>query len=65
MADLAQRGFGVGILSESMRDGFGADRRGVVIRDIATPALLALVWKKATSPAVHALVERCRAAFGS
>ena len=64
VADLAQRGFGVGILSESMRAGFGDDVHGVVITGIVTPALLVLIWKPGASPAAHALVQRCRTAFG-
>ena len=61
---LARRGLGVGILSESMA---GADLAGpvaVVIDDIRTPAVLAVIWARTTSPALRELIARCRAAFG-
>ncbi|MEV0239344.1 LysR substrate-binding domain-containing protein [Streptomyces sp. NPDC050674] len=64
VVDLAARGLGVAVLSESMaagRDG------GVVVRvidDVETPALLALVWRGGRGPAVRELLTRCRSAFG-
>jgi len=64
IAQLARRGLGVGILSESMGavglDGLTA----AVIVDIQIPAVLAVIWTPATSPALRELIGRCRAAFG-
>ncbi|MGP0026978.1 MAG: LysR family transcriptional regulator [Streptosporangiaceae bacterium] len=61
---LAQRGLGVGILSESMtgtgRDGLTAR----VIDDVRIPAVLAVIWSPVASPALRELIARCRAAFG-
>jgi DNA-binding transcriptional LysR family regulator len=64
VVDLAARGLGVAVLSESMAAGRG-DR--VVVRtidDVRTPALLALVWRSGRSPAVRGLLAQCRRAFG-
>ncbi|MEU0165206.1 LysR substrate-binding domain-containing protein [Streptomyces iakyrus] len=64
VVDLAARGLGVAVLSESMAAGRG-DR--VVVRtidDVRTPALLALVWRSGRSPAVRELLAQCRRAFG-
>jgi hypothetical protein len=36
----------------------------LVIDDVHTPSLLALVWKMAENPAVQALLDRCRSSFG-
>jgi DNA-binding transcriptional LysR family regulator len=63
VADLAARGLGVGVLSVSMAavyDGL----RAVPVADVGVPALLALVWRPAASPAVRALLPHCRATFG-
>jgi DNA-binding transcriptional LysR family regulator len=61
---LAQRGLGIGILSESMT-GAGRDRlTAMVIDDIRIPAVLAVIWSPVASPALRELITRCRAAFG-
>ena len=61
---LAQRGLGVGILSESMTRA-GRDRlTAIIIDDIRIPAVLAVIWSPVASPALRELVTRCRAAFG-
>jgi DNA-binding transcriptional LysR family regulator len=61
---LAQRGLGVGILSESMTRA-GRDRlTAIIIDDIHIPAVLAVIWSPVASPALRELVTRCRAAFG-
>ena len=62
--DLARRGFGAAILSESMADDLGDGLCAVLIDDIRIPALLALVWAPVSSPALRALVGRCATAFG-
>ncbi|MFB6847804.1 LysR family transcriptional regulator [Streptomyces sp. NPDC056373] len=64
VADLAARGLGVGVLSESMAAGH---RDRLVVRtvdDLETPALLALVWRNGRGPAVREMLERCVRAFG-
>ncbi len=63
IVDLAARGLGVGILSESMARRHRPRLRVLPIRDIAIPALLALVWRQAANPAALGLVDHCRAAF--
>jgi len=61
---LAQRGLGIGILSESMT-GTGRDSlTAMVIEDIRIPAVLAVIWSPVASPALQELITRCRAAFG-
>jgi DNA-binding transcriptional LysR family regulator len=61
---LAQRGLGIGILSESMA-GAGHDRlTATVIDDLRIPAVLAVIWSPAASPALRELIARCRATFG-
>ncbi|MEU7720166.1 LysR family transcriptional regulator [Streptomyces tibetensis] len=64
VADLAARGLGVGVLSESMAAAH-RDRLAVrTIDDVDTPALLALVWRSGQSPGVRELLAHCRRAFG-
>ena len=63
VADLASRGLGVAILTETMAAGFSGQLTAVVIEDIVTPALLALVWARAQSPALHELLVQSRQAF--
>jgi DNA-binding transcriptional LysR family regulator len=64
VADLAARGLGVGILSESMARGHGERLRSLLIDDVEDPALLALVWNTRPGPALVKLVEYARSAFG-
>jgi len=64
IAQLAQRGLGVGILSESMTAAGLDGLATAVIGDIQVPAVLAVIWTPATSPALRELIGRCRAAFG-
>ncbi|MBW8482593.1 LysR family transcriptional regulator [Actinomadura parmotrematis] len=63
IADLAARGLGVGILSESMAAGHRDRLAAPLIEDAAEDALLALLWRPAPVPAVRALLEHCRRAF--
>jgi len=63
ITQLAQRGLGVGILSESMAGTVHGRPTAVVIDDIRTPAVLALIWTLAVSPALRELITRCRVAF--
>ncbi|MFC7546247.1 LysR family transcriptional regulator [Plantactinospora sp. GCM10030261] len=63
VADLAARGLGVAILSESMAAGY-ADRLATrPISGADLPARLALVWSASVSPALDRLVRHGRAAF--
>jgi DNA-binding transcriptional LysR family regulator len=63
VADLALRGLGVAILSESMAAGYDARLKAVPIQDIDTPAVLALVWSTTMSPALRELLIHSRRAF--
>jgi DNA-binding transcriptional LysR family regulator len=63
LADLAVRGLGVAILSESMAAAAADRLRAVPIDDCDTPALLALIWKPSPPAAVAELVRHCRRAF--
>ncbi|NUR31182.1 MAG: LysR family transcriptional regulator [Catenulispora sp.] len=62
IADLAARGLGVGILSESMAGRYPLTARP--IPDIDQPALLALVWRRSPTPAVRRFAAHARKAFG-
>ncbi|MEU9437233.1 LysR substrate-binding domain-containing protein [Streptomyces sp. NPDC048252] len=63
IADLAARGLGVAVLSESMAASYGDRLTARVIDDIETPAVLALIWKSTHNPAVRELVVHSRRAF--
>jgi DNA-binding transcriptional LysR family regulator len=63
IADLASRGLGVAILSESMAAASGPRLRALPIADCDTAALLALVWKPQPAPVVREFVRHCRNAF--
>lgn len=61
--DLARRGLGIGVLSESMVAGLGA---GLVTRPITytgVPAVLALIWKPAAGRALRELLAYGKTAF--
>jgi DNA-binding transcriptional LysR family regulator len=63
VADMAARGLGIAVLSESM----GQLHPGLVavpITELGIPALLALVWRPRTSPALAALLPHLRREFG-
>ncbi|HEV7758519.1 MAG TPA: LysR family transcriptional regulator [Acidimicrobiales bacterium] len=69
VVDLARRGLGVAVLSESMTVPMilehGDDLARVPIIGIDIPAVLALVWKPGANPALHGLLDHCRAAFAA
>jgi DNA-binding transcriptional LysR family regulator len=65
VVDLARRGLGVAVLSESMSAGTAGDLARVAITGVDVPAVLALVWKASPNPAVRALVGECEAAFAA
>ncbi|AXE87356.1 LysR substrate-binding domain-containing protein [Streptomyces sp. Go-475] len=66
VADLAARGLGVAVLSESMAAGHRGSLGRLVARtidDVTAPALLALVWRSSHGPAVRELLAHSRRAF--
>ncbi|MEV0387739.1 LysR substrate-binding domain-containing protein [Nonomuraea sp. NPDC050643] len=63
IADLAGRGMAVAVLSDSMAAHYGDRLTALPIRDVDTPALLALVWRTAHGPAVRELLRYARRAF--
>jgi DNA-binding transcriptional LysR family regulator len=63
VADLAGRGLGVAILSETMAAGFSGQLTAVAIEDIVIPSLLALIWAPYESPALRELLVHSRQAF--
>ncbi|MFI7278352.1 LysR family transcriptional regulator [Streptomyces sp. NPDC049879] len=63
IADLAARGLGVGILSESMAGRYRDRLVARPVEDARTPALLAFVWRDGDSPAVREVIAHARAAF--
>ncbi|WP_406388105.1 LysR family transcriptional regulator [Streptomyces sp. NBC_00887] len=63
IADLAARGLGVAVLSNSMAAGYRDRLTARTIDDVDTPALLALIWKSAHNPSVRELLVHSRQAF--
>ena len=63
VADLAARGLGVAVLSESMAAAHSARLHAVPVSDAALPAVLALVWKPGPGPAAREFLRCCRQAF--
>jgi DNA-binding transcriptional LysR family regulator len=63
VADLAQRGLGVAILSQSMAAADDGRLQPVPIADIDIASILALVWRADPSPALRELLVHARAAF--
>jgi DNA-binding transcriptional LysR family regulator len=63
VADLAARGLGIAVLSESMAPAY-PQLKAVPITGIALPALLALVWRPRVSAALGALLPHLEKAFG-
>ena len=63
VADLAARGLGIAVLSESMAPAY-PDLTAVPIDGIELPALLALVWRPRASAALSALLPHLEKAFG-
>jgi DNA-binding transcriptional LysR family regulator len=63
VADLAIRGLGVAVLSESMAARYHDRLEGLLIDDAETPAVLALIWAKADTPALRELLLFARRTF--
>jgi DNA-binding transcriptional LysR family regulator len=62
--DLAARGLGVAVVSETIAAAHSDRLWSAVLDDAETPALLALIWKPTPSPAAAAFLDDCRHAFG-
>ena len=62
--DLAARGLGVAIVSETIAAAYADRLWSAVVDDAETPAVLALIWKPTPSPAAAAFLDDCRRAFG-
>jgi DNA-binding transcriptional LysR family regulator len=62
--DLAARGLGVAVVSETIAAAHSDRLWSAVLDDAPVPALLSLVWKPAPSPAAAAFLTHCRRAFG-
>jgi DNA-binding transcriptional LysR family regulator len=65
VADLAARGLGVAVLSQSMAAAFADRLQALPIGHVDIAALLALVWKPAPSLALAAFLPHCRRAFAT
>ena len=63
VVDLARRGLGIAILSESMTMRHDHHLARVPLTGVNVPAVLALIWKHTSNPAVHELVRHCGATF--
>ena len=65
VADLAIRGFGIAILTQSMA-AVHADRlKALLISDLQTSAGLAMIWRGATTPALREFLVCSRQAFAT
>ena len=62
IADLAERGLGVGVLSESM-SAISPRLQPIEIADAPLKALLALVWSRDAGAATRVFVQNCRESF--
>jgi DNA-binding transcriptional LysR family regulator len=63
VADLAIRGLGIAILSQSMIASHHGRLEALAIDGIETPAVLALIWAATQSPALRELLRHSRRAF--
>jgi DNA-binding transcriptional LysR family regulator len=64
VADLAERGLGIGVLSASMATAYQDRLSAIPLTGTPLPALLAVVWSPSPSPALRAFIPRLREAFG-
>ncbi|GGQ31833.1 LysR family transcriptional regulator [Streptosporangium pseudovulgare] len=65
VADLAARGLAVAVLSASMTEHHRDRLVTLPLDDVETPALLVLVWKSTSNPAVRELLAHARRAFAA
>jgi DNA-binding transcriptional LysR family regulator len=63
VADLAIRGLGIAILSQSMTASYKGRLKALPLDDIHTPAVLALIWRKTRNPALRELLGHAHAAL--
>ena len=63
VADLAIRGLGIAILTESMAANHQGRLTALGIDDVETPAVLALIWARTPNRALRELVQHSRQAF--
>lgn len=63
VADLVERGLGIGVLSASMTAAHRDHLSAVPLTGIALPALLAVVWSPSPSPALRVFIPQVREAF--
>jgi DNA-binding transcriptional LysR family regulator len=63
VADLAIRGLGIAILTESMAANHEGRLTALDIDDVETPAVLALIWARTPNRALRELVQHSRQAF--
>lgn len=64
VVDLASRGLGIAIISESITAQRGDDNLvRVALTGVDIDAVLALVWKQTSNPALHELVRQCQVTF--
>ncbi|HET6636636.1 MAG TPA: LysR family transcriptional regulator [Streptomyces sp.] len=63
VADLAARGLGVAVLSESMAASAKDRLVALPLQDVEQPGVLALVWRPTADPALRELARHCRQAF--
>lgn len=64
VVDLARRGLGVAVLSESMSE-IAPDLTMLPLHDAGVPAVLALVWRPDPAPALQALVQHSELSFAA
>ncbi len=65
VADLATRGLGIAVLSQSMARHPDSRLKALAIEDVRTPAVLSLIWTATKSHALRELLVHSRAAFES
>ena len=63
VADLALRGLGVAVLSETTAAPYAEQLAGLVIEDVDTLTVLALIWSRTMNPALRELLGHCRREF--
>jgi DNA-binding transcriptional LysR family regulator len=63
VADLAHRGLGIAILSESMAATHSARLKALVLGDVDVLAVLALIWSSVPSPALKGLLPHLQRTF--
>jgi DNA-binding transcriptional LysR family regulator len=60
VADLAARGLGIAILTESMAANYAGRLKALPLHDSTSPALLAFIWATTDTPALRELLKQTR-----